>query len=242
MQRNSGLATWFARSAPVVVLASFLFALPAAGQQSYVGKYDAYMGYTYLHSSLIDLSETGYHLQLGMNPRRWVALGFDFSRTSGDVVLKADMLLPSLQQSLGAQLAQLAAAGRLPSGYTLAVKTASVTQTYAAGPQLMFRHWKVITPFLRPSLGAMHEVATPKPSDPIATAIVHQLAPSGEKQDWVGFYGVGGGFDITPAKHFGFRIQADFVHDYLYNDLLKAGRNTVRFSVGPRVIFGRNVE
>ena len=224
------------------LLASCPFAMQAIGQQQYVGKYDVYLGYMYLDSSLINLSEGGYHLQVGTNPRRWLALGFDFSRATGNTMLRPDMLLPSLQQKLGAQLGQLAAAGMLPSGYALAVRTDSVTQTFAAGPQIMFRHWAAVTPFIRPSLGAMHETATPRPGDPIAAAIVKQLAPSGKKQDWVGFYGVGGGFDINPSKHFGFRIQADFVYDYLYNDLLRSGRNTVRFSVGPRIMFGPNVE
>jgi hypothetical protein len=241
MQRNSSIKFFVMRSA-LVLLAISLFASVAVGQQAYVGKYDVYAGYVYFNSSLIDLSEHGYHLQVGMNPRRWLAMGFDFSHSTGDTYLTPEMLLPSLQQKLGAQLKQLAAAGMLPSGYTLAVKTGSVTDSFAAGPQLMYRRWSFVSPFIRPSIGAIHEVATPKASDPIAAAIVKQLSPSGEKQDWRPFYGVGGGFDINASKHLGFRVQADFVWDYLYNDLLRSGRHTVRFSVGPTIHLGPNVE
>lgn len=241
MQRNSRIKVFLMRAA-LLLLAASLFATLAVGQQAYVGKYDVYAGYVYFNSSLIDLSEHGYHVQAGMNPRRWLAMGFDFSHATGDTFLTPAMLLPGLQQKLGAQLGQLAAAGMLPSGYKLAVKTGSVTQTFAAGPQLMYRHWAVVTPFIRPSLGAIHETATPTASDPIAAAVVKQLSPTGKKEDWRPFYGIGGGFDFNVSKHLGFRVQSDFVWDYLYNDLLKSGRHTIRFSVGPHLSLGRNVE
>lgn len=210
-------------------------------QQTYVSKYDAYVGYAYFNSPKIGLAEKGVHIQVGMNPRTWTSVGFDYSRATGDLVLKPDMLLDSLRTALGAQLAALAAAGRLPAGYTLQVPTASVTQTFAAGPQLSIRHWKPITIFLRPSLGVILETATPHPADPIATGIVAQLSPSGKKDDWVPFYGVGGGFDINLSQHFSVRIQADFVRDHLFDDLLKEARNTIRFSIGPSFHFGKNI-
>lgn len=118
----------------------------------------------------------------------------DFSRAQGDLTLVPSELLTSLQQSLGAQLAQLAAAGRLPAGYSLSVPVSSTTETFAGGPQ---------------------------------------LAPSGKKTDWTKFYGVGGGVDFNLTKHFALRVQADFVRDHLFDDLLKDSRNTVRFSIGP---------
>ena len=68
-----------------------------------------------------------------------------------------------------------------------------------------------------------------------------ELAPSGKKTDWTGFYGFGGGFDILFSKHFGLRTQADLVYDHLFNDVLKDGRMTVRFSVGPCFNFGGNI-
>jgi hypothetical protein len=81
-----------------------------------------------------------------------------------------NLLTIALQQQLAAELAALAAAGKLPPGYTLSVPASSLTQTFAAGPQLSYRHFKKVTIFLRPSLGYIREAATPKPTDPIAQA------------------------------------------------------------------------
>ena len=37
------------------------------------------------------------------------------------------------------------------------------------------------------------------------------------------------------------RVQADFVRDHLFDNLLKNPRNTVRFSIGPAFNFGPNI-
>jgi hypothetical protein len=213
----------------------------AVADQDYVGRYDAYVGFAYLDSPHISLTEPGVHAQAGMRLRRWVSMGFDFSDSSGDASLTPALLPTSLQQQLGAQLGQLVAAGQIPPTYTLRVPIHSDTQTYAAGPQFSYHGWKAVTPFIRPSIGAIHETATPHPGDPIATLVVQQLAPSGKKRDWTGFYGFGGGVDLNITKHFAIRVQGDFVHDHLFNDLLKDGRNTGRFAIGPAIQFGRDV-
>jgi hypothetical protein len=135
----------------------------------------------------------------------------------------------------------LAHAGLLPPGYTLAVPAQSTSQSFALGPQLAYRHFKHLTLFVRPSFGAIHEAATPKPGDPIAQQVVAQLAPTGRKVDWQGFYGVGYGFDVILTNHFAIRTQSDLVWDHLFNDILKDGRWTVRFSVGPCFNFGKNI-
>jgi opacity protein-like surface antigen len=227
----------------VLVLTLILAATQAFGQQSYVGRFDAYAGFAYLDSPHIKLAEPGFHLQGGVRVTSWLSLGVDFSRAQGDLTLVPNELLTTLQQSLGAQLALLAAAGRLPAGYSLSVPVSSTTETFAGGPQIAFRHFSAVTMFIRPSCGAIHEVAVPHvPStDLIAQGIVTQLAPSGKKTDWTKFYGVGGGVDFNLTKHFALRVQADFVRDHLFNDLLKDSRNTVRFSIGPAVQFGKNV-
>jgi len=222
-----------------------LFLAPGAiGQQTYIGRFDIYGGYTYLDSPHIKLAENGFHFQTGLRVRTWVTMGFDYSISTGSTSLTPALLTTALQQQLGAELAQLAAAGEIPQGYTLSVPIDSTTQTFAAGPQLSWHGWKPATLFIRPSVGAIHEDATthPNPADPIATAITAQLAPSGEKQDWTPFYGFGGGADINITTHLALRVQADFVHDHLFSDLLKDGRNTVRFSVGPAWQFGRNMK
>jgi hypothetical protein len=123
-----------------------------------------------------------------------------------------------------------------------------VTQTIAVGPEYVNRHMKHVTLFFRPIfLGMIHEAATPKPVDQIQGTVVsifeaQGLVPaSGVKTDNVVFYGFGGGFDILFNRHFGWRTQADMVHDHLFNDLLKDGRLTARFSVGPCFNFGKNI-
>jgi hypothetical protein len=135
------------------------------------------------------------------------------------------------------------ALGAIPTTYALTVPAHSVTHSIAVGPQFSYRHFSRATFFIRPSLGAIREGATPTPTpkDPVATAIVAQLAPTGHKTDVQGFYGVGGGFDILLSKHFAVRTQADYVYDHLFNDILAKGRWTTRFSIGPCFNFGRNI-
>jgi hypothetical protein len=212
----------------------------AFAQQDYVGRYDIYTGYSYLESPSINLAERGFHVQAGVNRKMWYALGFDYSWFNGHTSLTPNNLQSSVQTQLASQLGQLAAAGLIPSTYQLAVPIDSTTQTFAAGPQFTYRHFKTVTLFIRPSVGAIRETAVPHPRDPIAGLVVSQLAPSGQKLDWTGFYGFGGGFDLNMADHIGLRVQADFVHDHLFNDLLN-GRNSVRVSLGPTFRFGRNI-
>jgi hypothetical protein len=227
----------------LLVLSVMLVASRASGQQTYVTRYDLFAGYTFLDSPHVSLFENGFHFQIGVRPKTWYSLGFDYSVSEGNLTLTPNLLTTALQQQLGAELAALAAAGELPPGYTLVVPAHSVTQTFAAGPQLAYRHFTNVTLFVRPDLGAIHEAATPKPaiSDLIAQGVVQQLAPTGKKTDWTPFYGFGGGADFLFSKHLGVRVQSDLVYDHLFNDLLKDGRFTVRFSVGPIFNFGKNI-
>ena len=225
----------------ILTLAALLWAAPAFGQQTYVTRYDLFTGYTFLDSPHVGLFENGFHAQFGVRPKKWYSLGLDYSFSKGNLTLTPDLLPVPLQQQLGAQLAGLAAAGLLPPGYTLVVPANSTTNEFAVGPQLAYRHFSKLTLFIRPSFGAIHETGTPRPRDPIAAMVAQQLAPTGKKRDWQGFYGFGGGFDILFTKNFGWRVQSDLVYDHLFNDLLKDGRWTVRFSVGPCFNFGRNI-
>lgn len=233
----AGLPAW-----PILIAASLSIAAPPVwGQQAYVSRYDLFTGYTFLDSPHVGLFENGFHLQAGFRPRTWVSLGVDYSVSAGDLTITPDLLLPALQQQLGEELGGLAAVGKIPPTYQLVVPSHSRTQTLAAGPQLASHHWRHLTLFVRPSFGAIHEVATPQPKDPIATLVTTQLAPEGKKTDWVAFYGFGGGFDVLLSKHFAIRTQADLVYDHLFSDLLKDGRFTVRFSFGPCFNFGQNI-
>jgi len=228
---------------PALSVLLFLTALSAYGQQTYVTRFDVFAGYAYLNSPHVSLVENGFQFQAGVRPKTWLSLGFDYSRATGDLMLNPSLLITSLQQQLNTQLAGAKAYGLLPSGYALNIPAHSVTQTFAAGPQLAFRHWKAVTLFVRPDLGAMHERATPSPAagDWFAAAAVANLAPDGYKTDWVAFYGFGGGVDLNFSKHVGLRVQADFVHDHLFSDLLQDSRNTVRISVGPCFNLGKNI-
>jgi len=237
MQRASALRTLLI----AVPIALLLAASPVAAQQTYVTQFDAYAGYAFLDSPRISLFENGFQAQFGYRPKPWYSLGFDYSHSSGDLTLTPNLLPAALAQPIEGAIAQLIAAHQLPAGYALAVPAHSTSQTFAVGPQLAYRHFSHLTLFIRPSLGAIHEVATPHPTDPIATGVAEQLAPAGKKTDITGFYGFGGGFDVLLTNHFGIRTQADLVYDHLFNDLLAQGRFTVRFSIGPCFNFGRNI-
>jgi hypothetical protein len=231
-----------------VAVAVLLVVMPVCGQQTDVQRFDAYVGYAFLDSPHVSLFENGVAAQAGVRVKKWLSLGVDYTHASGDLKLTPNLLLPSLQQTLTGELQQLAAAGLVPPGYSLVVPAHSVTQTFAAGPQLAYRHMKHVTLFLRPVFaGVIHESAQPKPTDQIQTLVVSGfktlglLPASGTKVDNVLFYGFGGGFDILFTKHIGWRTQADLVHDHLFDDLLKDGRFTVRFSTGPCFNFGGNI-
>jgi hypothetical protein len=218
-----------------------LLAPAAFGQQTYVTRYDAYIGYAFLDSPHVNLFENGFETQVGMRPRKWLSFGFDYSYSRGDLTVTPDLVTASLQQQIAQVLAALAAAGRLPPGYVLSVPARSTSQSFAIGPQLAYRRFSKITLFVRPSFGAVRESAVPRPRDPIATAIVAQLAPSGQKVDWRPFYGFGYGVDFLLTNHLAVRVQGDLAYEHLFNDILKDGRWTTRFSVGPAFNFGRNI-
>ena len=217
------------------------FTLPAQAQdaQPYVGRFSGFTGFSYMASPSFNLYQRGFDGDIGVNVTRWLSLGFDFSVLDGNTSILPKELTTSLQQQLGAEIGAL---GGLPPGYTLYVPFNAKTYTYAAGPQINFRQLKNFTFFVRPDLGAIHEDATLKPRDPIQTLVVASLAPSGSKQDTTVFYGVGGGLDFNASKHFAVRMSVDYVHCYLFKNLLNSSRNSVRISVGPTFRFGKNVK
>jgi hypothetical protein len=230
-----------ANLATIATLLLLLFATAIQAQQAYISRYDAYSGFTDLYTPELGLNQTGFHTQVGINPRTWLSVGFDYSISTGDELLTTPLLTPTLQAQVNAAQAAYIAAGLLPPNYRLAVSTDATTHTFALGPQLAYRHFTRATLFVRPSLGALRERATPHPADPFATAVAKELAPAGYKQDWTGFYGVGGGGDIVVTKHLGLRLQIDIVYDHPFNDILANGRWTYRFAVGPSFHMGRNI-
>ena len=223
-------------------LVSFAFGATAHAQQTYVSRYDAYIGFADINAPALGLNQPGFHLQVGMNPRTWYTVGFDYSVANGSELLTPELLPANLQAQVAAAQAGYTAAGLLPPGYKLVVPTDVNTQTFAFGPQYINRHFSKLTLFLRPSLGALRERAVPRPAtDPFQKAIIGQLVPAGFKRDWTAFYGVGGGADFSVTKHFGVRTQLDIVHNHPFNDILANGRWTYRVAIGPSFHFGRNV-
>jgi hypothetical protein len=228
------------RLAGILLLSCLLFSSYVFGQQTYVGRWDAFGGYSNIQTPNIDLMEHGFNGQFAFQPAYWLTLGFDYTVTTGRNTLDPGMLVPSLATQLGEQLGALENVGLVPAGYKLAVPVNIRTQTFQVGPDIPFRHFQSVTFFVRPNLGALQGVATPRPGDPISSAIVAQLTPTGKKTDWTYFYGFGGGFEANVSHHFALRFQADYAREQMFNDILKAG-NVIRFSCGPAFQWGKNV-
>jgi len=212
----------------------------AAGQQE-VRRYDLYAGYADLNAPALGLNQPGFHVQAGVNVRRWLSIGGDYSQAWGGELLTTELLPAALQAQVNGAQAQYIAFGLLPANYHLAVPTDAHTQTFAFGPQLVYRHWRKATLFVRPSLGALWERAVPHAQDAFQTLVVGELAPAGFKRDWTGFYGLGGGAELALTSRLGVRAQMDAVYNHPFNDILANGRWTYRSSVGLAAHWGRTV-
>ncbi len=206
----------------------------AFAQQSYVPRFDAFTGFSYLATPKMNLAQRGFNGEFGVNVNRWLALGMDYSVLTGHSSLTPAELTPEIQGQLSGLVR--------PPGYVLAVPFDAKTQTFSAGPQVNIRKLEKVTFFVRPALGLIHEAVTARPADPIQTAVVGALVPGGKKSDTTVFYGFGGGLDINASKHVAFRMAADFVHVFLFEGFLAEPRNSVRVSVGPTFRWGKNVE
>jgi opacity protein-like surface antigen len=247
-----------------LVLVALLLSLSvcAFGQQDYVGRYDVFTGFSYLKAEKLDLQQRGFNLQLGVNLNRWLAAGLDYSIQEG----RASLITADVKPQFQAPLNSLLAAGQagafaplgipaLPANYVLYAPFDATTQTYTAGPQLTYRHFKKVTVFGHPSIGVIHENISLNPHDaftqfialpallgklpPIATTpILRTLKPN----DTTYFYGLGGGADYNLTRHFHIRADVEYVHVFLFSGLLKDSRNSLRVSFGPTFSFGKNVK
>ena len=226
------------RRSSVFLLLLFLFftVVSSVAQQSFVSRYDAFAGYSYLNSPKLGLAQNGFHTQFGVNARTWAALGVDFSYFTGNSTLHTTDLNST-------QLAKLAPiVPLLPPGFVIQSPYDATTYTITGGPQFSIRKFKAITIFVRPSIGAMHESVTAKPTNAIMGQIVTNLVgPTMKKNDTEIFYGAGGGVDLNFSKHFAVRAQMDFVRVGLFTDLLNGSQNNIRFSIGPTFRFGKNI-
>jgi opacity protein-like surface antigen len=213
-----------------------LSVVTCVAQQEYVGQYDAYFGFAYLTTPNMNLAQRGWQAQFGYNYRRWLALGFDTSYFGGN----SSITLPQLNNATLAKLAPILPL--LPPGYTVWAPYHANTYTITGGPQFNYRHFKYVTLFIHPDIGAMHQSINVHPQDLIMTGIVTGLlGPSMKTSQWSGFYGVGGGVDLNVSKHVAIRLHSDWVYTTLFQNLLRNPQYTWRMSASPTFRFGKNV-
>ncbi|HEY4051443.1 MAG TPA: hypothetical protein VGM27_31670 [Acidobacteriaceae bacterium] len=224
-----------------VLICCLVLASVCKAQQTYVSRYNVYTGFTDLDSPSYGLNQTGFHLQAGARLRKWISTGFDYTVASGSEHLTQAKLTPAVQQQLAPILLAFIRQGLIPPSYQLSVPTDVFTQTFTIGGEYMNRHFEKMTLFVRPSVAALREVATPHPTDAVSTLIVQGLTPSGHELDWVGAYGAGGGADYIFARHLALRTQLDVIYEHPFSDILLDGRWTLRYSIGPSFNFGRNI-
>ena len=215
-----------------VVLMLCLSLLPAlcGAQQTDIRQFATYTAFTYLATPSLNLNQRGFNGDFGVNLRPWLTMGFDFGTYSGNNSLVPSYLNPALAGLLPP----------LPPGFY--VPGHSNTYTYEAGPQLNYRHFKHVTLFVRPALGAVHMNFQCTSTDPLTQAIEMGLTGGSLRtEDTVVFYGFGGGatWEITP--NFGIRVASDFARFNVFSDTLNGARNTMRVSIGTKFGFGKNI-
>lgn len=228
-----------------VILFIVATSLTSFSQQTDIPMFSAYTAFSYLSTPSLNLTQRGFDGDFGVNIFSWLTVGGDFSYNGGHSTLYPNDLSSSAKAALAPILPLL------PPGFVVGVPYNSSTYTYEAGPQFNYRHFKKVTLFARPALGALHAHFTAKPDScgqpqldcgPILTQIVTQLVgQSMAKSDTVVFYGFGGGvtWEITP--NFGIRVASDLVHYNFFSDLLDGGRNSVRVTIGTKFSFGKNI-
>src|ERR1700684_3445177 len=132
----------FTNSLVVFLLLALFLATPvrarAQDAQPYVGRFDAFTGFSYMASPDFNLYQRGFNGEFGVNVRRWLALGVDYSILNGNTSLHPNERTPTLQSQLGAELVGLVQAGAIPPNYVLYVPFHARSSTFAAGPQVNF--------------------------------------------------------------------------------------------------------
>ena len=233
------------RQVALTCFAVLCLALAAVAQQEYVGKYDAYTGFTYAGSPGINLNQRGFHTQGGLNLNRWLSVGLDYSIFTG----QSSLIATKLSSQVQGQLAALGASQGIPPAAlaSLSLPYHARTQTFAGGPQLTYRRFKRITFLVHPGLGIIHETVTAEPDGALQKGVVSffqstgQLTSAGTKSDTTYFIGVGGGVELLATPHVHLRLTTDYVHSPIFHGFLKNPQNVVRFSIGPTFNFGKNV-
>lgn len=217
----------------VCALILLSMSLCAFAQQTYVNRVGFFTGYSFLNTSSIGLKQHGFNTSGGYHMNRWMEIGGDFS------VLKGDTNLGISDTKLGPVLAPILAARGIPvsalAGVALPIN--ATTYTYQIGGQINIRKWRSVTPFIRPVLGAMHEMVDVKLTNPALAPVFQAAKFKTHLGDTVPMYGVGGGIDFNLSRHFGMRFSVDYAHSKMFESMLEP-QNTVRFSVGPTFKLG----
>ena len=223
----------------VCVLALFLLATAPTcfSQQTNIPQFSTFEAFSYLSTPSLNLVQRGFDGDFGYNWKSWLTLGFDFSVQNGHTTLLPNHLNVATQAKLAPYLPLFQ-----QLGIPLAIPYNSTTYTYEGGPQFNYRHFKKVTLFARPALGAFHSTFNAKPNNPYIQQIVYGLLNGKTStSDTVVFYGFGGGitWEITP--NFGLRVASDLVHYDFFSNYLNGGRNSVRVVVGTKFSFGKNI-
>jgi opacity protein-like surface antigen len=229
----------------IALLLSLCTLRSASAQQSYVGRYGVYTGFSDLYTpGLNDIQQYGFHLQAGEDLRSWLGAGFDYSVQTGNTSLIASMASTAVLTGIEGLYVE----GILPLTYVVDVPISATTQTFTMGPTFNYRHFSKVTLFIHPSLAAFRLSATAHPRtgtyDPIVVAALetgNYISPQGTISDWTGAYGLGGGAEFALTPHIGVRAQLDAVWNHPFNAILGSGGWSYRYSIGPAFHFGHNI-
>ena len=218
------------RRLSIILLILLGMVVPVFAQQTTVNRIDVFTGFSYLSTPSINLNQRGFNGSFGVNVNRWLGLGADFGALTGttNIVVRKTKVPGLLPPAI------------VPLANNIGVPADATTYTFAAGPQINYRHFQKITLFARPGLGVFHHIADLNlaPLAPLLRIGVTIPGLTSHMTDTVPFYGVGGGFDAEVSKHFGFRFSADLVHANPFDNVLKP-QNELRLSIGPRFKFGQ---
>lgn len=222
------------------ILTFFLlsFSINCFSQQTDIREYSVIPMYSYLTTPSLNLVGRGFNGDFARNVFPWMSLGFDFSTFTGGSTLLPSYLNAPTQAKLGALPPPLLAT--LANG----VPYTNSTCTYQGGPQINIRKLKRVTFAVRPALGMLHIKiqTTIPPENVVARQVVAGLLDGKlSASDTAVFYGFGGGATLEINPHFGLRLGVDMAHYNFFSSLLTGGRNSVRFSLGPKFSFGKNI-
>lgn len=164
------------------------------------------------------LNINGGNVSLEENIKSWWGGVFDFSGSYA---------------SKHIDLSQVAAAiGLVPPGTPVQATFRPTLYTFTGGPQFHYRKHEHFQPFARILLGGAHSDLGP---DSPTSAALTQLAPTFKttRNSFAGIAGVGA--DYVWKQYLAFRVSADFVRTYLFDE----HQSNLRITAGVDFRFGQ---